>query len=144
MRGIMVVLMAILAIAAAYTLPTDEQIKAQFVKFAHKYEKTTYGAEEFGKRFQIFKDNVLRIELYNQLYKDDIMTINKFADLTPEEFRARYLMPKKTAAQMRAEVKATPAEYYNPKNAPSEIDWVKLGAVTPVKNQGSCGSWYVY
>jgi len=140
-----VAIIALAAVVAAYKLPTEAEIKAEFVKFVHKHEKTTYGAQEIEKRFQIFKDNFVRIQLYNRLYNTDIMEVNKFADLTPQEFRAAYLMPKKTVAQMKGEFVGTePATAYNTKDAPTSIDWRTLGAVTPVKNQGSCGSCWAF
>jgi len=139
-----VVVVALAVAVAALKLPTEAEIKSEFVKFTHKYEKTTYGAEEMGKRFQIFKDNFIRIQLYNRLYNTDVMTVNKFADLTPAEFRAAYLMKKKTAAEMRGEINAEPAQKYDTTNGPESIDWRTLGAVTPVKNQGSCGSCWAF
>jgi len=141
------VILAVVALAvavAAYKLPTDAEIKAEFTKFVHKYEKTTYGADQMDKRFRIFKDNFIRIQLYNKLYNTDVMQINKFADLTPQEFRGHYLMKKRTPAQMRGEIKAEPAKNYITLKAPTSIDWRQLGAVTAVKNQGSCGSCWAF
>jgi len=140
---VVVAVVALAAAVAAFTLPTESELKAEFVKFVHKYEKTTYGAEEMSKRFQIFRDNVVRIQLYNRLYNTDIMAINKFADLAPHEFRAAYLMPKRTPQQMRGDVKAEYADF-DASTAPDAIDWRTLGAVTPVKNQGSCGSCWAF
>jgi cathepsin F len=142
--AVAVVVVALAAAVAAFTLPTETELKAEFVKFVHKYEKTTYGGEEMNKRFQIFKDNYIRIQLYNKLYNTDVMEINRFADLTPQEFRSYYLMKKKTAAQMRGELPFEPAQQYNVSAAPISIDWRTLGAVTPVKNQASCGSCWAF
>ena len=68
--------------------------------------------------------------------------INKFADLTPEEFAARFAMPKDTlAAQITAFAESLVLEYDYSTEPPAEFDWRYTGTpiVTPVKNQEACG-----
>lgn len=97
--------------------------------------------EEKGARFKIFKDNVDRIDAFNSgVEKGYKLSVNQFADLTDEEFRASHTGYKSQQANKAMSVpEPKKFRYANVTVAQPVMDWREKGAVTPVKDQGSCG-----
>ena len=109
---------------------------------------------EKAKRLGIFQNNVAAIAQHNSKPASTfIMAINEFADLTFEEFASTRLgLNISLGGALRdrvgknEETAATPFRYgdLDEEDLPSEIDWRTKGVVTPVKNQGMCGSCKLY
>ncbi|KAI9070804.1 hypothetical protein K1719_038904 [Acacia pycnantha] len=109
-----------------------------------KYGKVYKDVAEKQKRFEIFKNNVQFIESFNS---DDIkpykLSINQFADQTNEEFKAiRNGLKRSHESSTRTEISLF--RYENVTALPATVDWRKKGAVTPIKNQGECGSCWAF
>lgn len=66
--------------------------------------------------------------------------ITKFADLTPEEFQTQYLNGAIEARPMGPSTKL----HLPTGPLPTEFDWRAKNAVTPVKDQGQCGSCWAF
>ncbi|KAG6756107.1 hypothetical protein POTOM_039528 [Populus tomentosa] len=89
---------------------------------------------EKERRLNIFKNNVELIESFNKVGKKPYkLSVNEFADLTNEEFRAS-----------RNGYKILHFRYENASAVPSTMNWRKKGAVTPIKDQGQCGCCWAF
>ncbi|KAA8537373.1 hypothetical protein F0562_026940 [Nyssa sinensis] len=108
-----------------------------------KHGKTYQSFEEKLHKFEVFKDNLKHIDDRNKKVSNYWLGLNEFADLSYEEFKKMYLGLKAELPKRRRE---SPEEftYRDVLDLPKSVVWRKKGAVTNVKNQGSCGSCWAF
>nr|GMC56163.1 low-temperature-induced cysteine proteinase-like [Ipomoea batatas] len=77
---------------------SEDEVKEMFESWLVKHGKSYNAVDEKEKRFKIFKDSLKYIDeknsLENRSYK---LGLNRFADITNEEYRTRYLRAKRNA-----------------------------------------------
>jgi cathepsin L len=140
MRFLTAVVFAALAACGFAVSISEEEYMYQFAKFQVSFNKT-YSRAEYGHRYSIFKTNYATIVDHNLAGKSWTLAVNEYADMTWDEFRAQKLGYKKVS------VEGIPRRTVNLDGlvtVPNTVDWRTKNAVTPVKNQGQCGSCWSF
>jgi C1A family cysteine protease len=138
-------MLAVLAIIAAVAVEgrtlTEKDYQTQFSSFVKKFSKS-YQHDEFFARYNVFKANFDKIRLHNKGNHTWSMSVNEFADLTFAEFHDRFtgLTPRANNF-IRSQNLAT---FDEDMDVPTSVDWRQKNAVTPIKNQGQCGSCWAF
>ncbi|KAL9249373.1 Senescence-specific cysteine protease SAG39-like protein [Drosera capensis] len=129
--------------SASRPLSNDSSMVKKHEDWMVQYGRTYKDNAEKAMRFEIFKKTVEFIEAHNRLNKGYTLSVNAFADLTDEEFRKTYTGYKRHESS-NPSLKSTSFRYKNFTDVPSSVNWVAAGAVTPIKNQGTCGSCWAF
>jgi len=112
-----------------------------FLNFQKRFNKIYSSQEESNQRFDIFKENLRTIIQHNLEKHNFTMDINRFTDLSATEFKKNIV-----GAGLSKTTTASPCEAYSFQNSkvPDSVDWRIKNAVTPVKDQGQCGSCWSF
>ncbi|MCL7037669.1 hypothetical protein MKW94_008955 [Papaver nudicaule] len=112
-----------------------------FTNFVKEFGKVYADIEEHAYRLKVFKKNLLRAKRHQKFDPSAVHGITKFSDLTPREFKRNYLGLRR---KLDLPSDANQAPILPTTDLPTDFDWRDHGAVTGVKNQGTCGSCWSF
>lgn len=120
---------------------TDYILKQEWTTWKIQMDKVYMSHDEEMYRFDIWKSNYEMILNHNKQNNSYTLGLNKFSDLTLDEFRNKLGLkqikdlPKDICEKIQVDTS---------QQVPKSIDWRKKGVVNAIKDQFWCGSCWAF
>uniref|UniRef100_A0A1I7TRF8 Pept_C1 domain-containing protein n=1 Tax=Caenorhabditis tropicalis TaxID=1561998 RepID=A0A1I7TRF8_9PELO len=137
----MLVLLGVIVFKRFESKMENVKYKEMFNEFILKYDRKYESVEELQYRYSIFLHNVKEFEAEEERNLGLDYDVNEFTDWTDDELRRMVFersdikddTPRFEGSYIETGVKR-----------PASIDWRDQGKLTPIKNQGQCGSCWAF